>query len=339
MDLLREYLESERREILDNQVRLNAVGDLDRLPRFVRAPLESLRDASAPNQGMVLTLALSYGGQEELVAAAELLVQRARDGEARPGPDRPRHLCLRAVDRPAAAGGSGDPHQRRDPGEQLPPLAVRLRRVHLRRHAVARVPLSAVPGGGARVPAPGTAVRAHLGAASQVNDQNRNLLVRIVTAVVLLPLVLRCSVSAAGGARGWWRSPPACCALEYERITVRELGPGEWLAVAGARAMPARRGMATRLLRRGGLLDPRAVFSPPGGRRSSASRPDGPTRAAHVVTGCLYGGLGLAPVAALRVASRRAPVGHRRAGHHLGQRHLRLLRRALPRAAQDGARA
>jgi undecaprenyl diphosphate synthase len=86
MDLLREYLESERREILDNNVRLNAVGDLDRLPRFVRAPLESLRDASAPNQGMVLTLALSYGGQEELVAAAEVLVRRAREGKLAPGP-------------------------------------------------------------------------------------------------------------------------------------------------------------------------------------------------------------------------------------------------------------
>ncbi len=71
MDLLREYLESERREILDNGIRLNAVGDLDRLPRFVRAPLEALREASARNQGMVLTLALSYGGQEELVAAAD----------------------------------------------------------------------------------------------------------------------------------------------------------------------------------------------------------------------------------------------------------------------------
>jgi undecaprenyl diphosphate synthase len=85
MDLLREYLESERREILDNGIRLNAVGDLDRLPRFVRAPLESLRDASAPNQGMVLSLALSYGGQEELVAAADTLIRRAREGQLAPG--------------------------------------------------------------------------------------------------------------------------------------------------------------------------------------------------------------------------------------------------------------
>jgi undecaprenyl diphosphate synthase len=84
MDLLREYLESERAEILENGIRLNAIGELDRLPRFVRAPLEALRDASAPNREMVLTLALSYGGQEEIVAAASTLAQRVREGKLQP---------------------------------------------------------------------------------------------------------------------------------------------------------------------------------------------------------------------------------------------------------------
>jgi len=86
MDLLREYLEKERREILDNGIRLNAVGELDRLPRMVRGPLEALRAESSSNQDMVLTLALSYGGQEEIVAAASRLVAAARSGSL---PDRP----------------------------------------------------------------------------------------------------------------------------------------------------------------------------------------------------------------------------------------------------------
>ena len=85
MDLLREYLESERQEILENGIRLDAVGELDRLPRFVREPLESVREESARNRGMVLTLALSYGGQEEIVAAADELVRRARSGRLPPG--------------------------------------------------------------------------------------------------------------------------------------------------------------------------------------------------------------------------------------------------------------
>ena len=73
MGLLREYLEGERAEILDNAIRLHAIGELDRLPRYVRAPLEELREASKDNTGMVLTLALSYGGREEIVAAARAL--------------------------------------------------------------------------------------------------------------------------------------------------------------------------------------------------------------------------------------------------------------------------
>jgi undecaprenyl diphosphate synthase len=84
MDLLREYLESERAEILENGIRLHAVGDLDRLPGHVRGPLERLRSDSAANTGMLLTLALSYGGQEELVAAARQLAKKVRAGALDP---------------------------------------------------------------------------------------------------------------------------------------------------------------------------------------------------------------------------------------------------------------
>jgi len=84
MDLLREYLVKERGEILDNNIRLNAIGELDKLPKYVRDPLEELRAASAANTGMVLTLALSYGGREELVAAARALATRAAAGQLDP---------------------------------------------------------------------------------------------------------------------------------------------------------------------------------------------------------------------------------------------------------------
>ncbi|MDY7233062.1 polyprenyl diphosphate synthase [Hyalangium rubrum] len=84
MELLREYLEKERAEILDNNIRLDAIGELDRLPRYVRAPLDRLREDSAGNTGMVLSLALSYGGREELVRAARLLAEAAVRGELKP---------------------------------------------------------------------------------------------------------------------------------------------------------------------------------------------------------------------------------------------------------------
>ncbi|MFY1831203.1 isoprenyl transferase [Myxococcus fulvus] len=81
MDLLRDYLERERAEILDNGIRLNAVGDVDRLPRFVKDPLERLIADSRHNTGMVLSLALSYGGREEILRAAQRMAQAITRGE------------------------------------------------------------------------------------------------------------------------------------------------------------------------------------------------------------------------------------------------------------------
>ncbi|HET9753544.1 MAG TPA: polyprenyl diphosphate synthase [Myxococcales bacterium] len=70
MDLLRDYLNRERPEIMENGIRLHAIGELDRLPPRVRDPLEALRRDSAGHDQMTLTLALSYGGREEIVAMA-----------------------------------------------------------------------------------------------------------------------------------------------------------------------------------------------------------------------------------------------------------------------------
>ena len=70
MQLLREFLIDERSEILDNGIRLEALGDIERLPAFVREPLDELRTVSRSNSKMVLTLALSYGGRESIARAA-----------------------------------------------------------------------------------------------------------------------------------------------------------------------------------------------------------------------------------------------------------------------------
>lgn len=70
MSLLAEFLESERGEMMENGIRLNAIGELARLPSSVREKLESVRAETAANPHLTLTLALSYGGRQELVAAA-----------------------------------------------------------------------------------------------------------------------------------------------------------------------------------------------------------------------------------------------------------------------------
>jgi undecaprenyl diphosphate synthase len=84
MGLLARFLVEERREILDNGIRLNAIGQIDRLPLAVRAALKELMHASRNNREMVLTLALSYGGRAEIVEAARSLAKKAAGGRLRP---------------------------------------------------------------------------------------------------------------------------------------------------------------------------------------------------------------------------------------------------------------
>ncbi|WP_434042340.1 MULTISPECIES: polyprenyl diphosphate synthase [Sorangium] len=84
MGLLREFLMSERGEILENDIRLVAIGDISRLPEFVREVLDPLRKASSANMRMTLALALSYGAREEIAAAARELAMEAVAGRLDP---------------------------------------------------------------------------------------------------------------------------------------------------------------------------------------------------------------------------------------------------------------
>ncbi|MBX3233074.1 MAG: di-trans,poly-cis-decaprenylcistransferase [Labilithrix sp.] len=84
MQLLREFLLSERDEILENGIRLNAIGNLGRLPAVVRGVLDPLRSESSGKDEMTLTLALSYGGREEIATAARELAREVAAGRASP---------------------------------------------------------------------------------------------------------------------------------------------------------------------------------------------------------------------------------------------------------------
>ena len=81
MELLREYLLTERSELLENGIRLNAIGNIGRLPGIVRAVLDPVRSDTAKNDQMTLTLALSYGGREEIAHAAKELAKLVAAGK------------------------------------------------------------------------------------------------------------------------------------------------------------------------------------------------------------------------------------------------------------------
>ncbi len=69
MTILQRYLQSELRKMVQNDIRLRSIGDHSRLPKGVRDSLYAVIDETAGNSSLTLTLALSYGGREELVRA------------------------------------------------------------------------------------------------------------------------------------------------------------------------------------------------------------------------------------------------------------------------------
>lgn len=84
MELLCEFLISERQELLDNDIKLRAVGRVHRLPERVRRVLAEIERDTSELAKMTLTLALSYGGREEIVDAARELATRAAAGQLDP---------------------------------------------------------------------------------------------------------------------------------------------------------------------------------------------------------------------------------------------------------------
>ena len=84
MELLREFLVTEREEILQNNIRLTSIGRTERLPARVLEVLRPLEAESASNTQMTLCLALSYGGREEIADAVRSIAQLVQRGELDP---------------------------------------------------------------------------------------------------------------------------------------------------------------------------------------------------------------------------------------------------------------
>ncbi|MFK7929809.1 MAG: isoprenyl transferase [Myxococcota bacterium] len=84
MTLLERYLREELKELMDNDVRLTAMGQLHRLPKPVRFGLQAVSKMTANNKGLKLVLALSYGSRAELVDAVKRIATQVQSGEIAP---------------------------------------------------------------------------------------------------------------------------------------------------------------------------------------------------------------------------------------------------------------
>jgi undecaprenyl diphosphate synthase len=80
MSLLALYLEKELPLMLEKGIRFNAIGAIDDLGRRLRGQLEAVMEATSKGRAMLLSLALSYSGREEILRAARLFAEDFRAG-------------------------------------------------------------------------------------------------------------------------------------------------------------------------------------------------------------------------------------------------------------------
>ena len=104
MTLLKRYVVSERSELMEQGIKIRVIGQVQRLPLFVRKPLKALCRESASNDGMTLNLALSYGGRADIVAAVQELARDVKDGKLAP-----EQIVERNIDEHLSTAGLPDP--------------------------------------------------------------------------------------------------------------------------------------------------------------------------------------------------------------------------------------
>lgn len=85
MTLLKKYIRHETVRMMRNNIRYNIIGNRNDLPDDVNQTLEDAIRETAGNTGMVLTLALSYGGRQEISMAASRMAQDISAGKLDPG--------------------------------------------------------------------------------------------------------------------------------------------------------------------------------------------------------------------------------------------------------------
>ena len=81
MSLLEEYLSKETVELQKQEIRLTTIGEIDNLSPTVKEKLLQAKACTASNNRMVLNLALSYGGRDEIIFAIKKLIQDNQDNK------------------------------------------------------------------------------------------------------------------------------------------------------------------------------------------------------------------------------------------------------------------
>jgi phosphatidate cytidylyltransferase len=134
-----------------------------------------------------------------------------------------------------------------------------------------------------------------------VTEKNRNLLLRVISAIVLLPVVLSLLYRGGYSSAALLGFAAAACAREYLLITMKELNPLGWGTVLSAGLMPLI--VAWRPLEATALISGATgvvLFAAWLWHLLNGPLQEGPQRTAHILTAFIYGHGGLTALMAIR---------------------------------------
>lgn len=83
MELFCEYIKKKLKGLIENNVRIRTSGEIKSLPEKVQALIEKAKEETKENKGLILNIALNYGGRDEIVRACKKIIERALRGEVK----------------------------------------------------------------------------------------------------------------------------------------------------------------------------------------------------------------------------------------------------------------
>lgn len=81
MQLLREYLDKEFKEIMENNVRIVFIGERNMLDKDIQNKMQYIETESAKNKDLTLCIALSYGSRQEIISAVKRVAQDVKENK------------------------------------------------------------------------------------------------------------------------------------------------------------------------------------------------------------------------------------------------------------------
>lgn len=81
MDLVVEFINKEFEELHKNNVKLNSIGDISKLPEKSKAAVEDAMYKTRNNTGLTLNIALNYGGRDEIVKGVKEIAKEVLEGK------------------------------------------------------------------------------------------------------------------------------------------------------------------------------------------------------------------------------------------------------------------